>query len=295
MALSFLPSTSTLSTGLQLRSARYVNGLFTTVTPEFLQSTLDTLASTIPGITIHLDVTALPSTDDVLALLDAGAAKVIVSMSQLMELESVKDLAQDRLVLRIAGASTKGEIVDAIGGKSVGVLAHVKDASLVEAWLDEYGADDRPPVYVSFVQPVVEDVLKVAALGGVPVVPAGMVSLDSANVVTGGVSAAKILVAGAVSDRPDGLFTTMVTDERGVALGLVYSSEKSIDESLRLGRGVYQSRKRGLWYKGASSGDIQELVKIGWDCDKDCLVFVVRQSGRGMEVRAQGISYFMAD
>ena len=44
---------------------------------------------------------------------------------------------------------------------------------------------------------------------------------------------------------------------------------------------MYQSRKRGLWYKGASSGDTQELVRVGLDCDNDCLVFVVRQKGRG--------------
>jgi phosphoribosyl-ATP pyrophosphohydrolase/phosphoribosyl-AMP cyclohydrolase/histidinol dehydrogenase len=73
----------------------------------------------------------------------------------------------------------------------------------------------------------------------------------------------------------------LVTDERGIALGLVYSSEKSVSESLRTGSGVYQSRKRGLWYKGESSGDVQELVRVGLDCDSDCLQFVVRQKGRG--------------
>jgi phosphoribosyl-AMP cyclohydrolase len=45
--------------------------------------------------------------------------------------------------------------------------------------------------------------------------------------------------------------------------------------------GVYQSRKRGLWYKGATSGDTQELVKFCFDCDQDCLKFVVKQKGRG--------------
>jgi phosphoribosyl-ATP pyrophosphohydrolase/phosphoribosyl-AMP cyclohydrolase/histidinol dehydrogenase len=88
-------------------------------------------------------------------------------------------------------------------------------------------------------------------------------------------------MANATSDRPDGLFTTLVTDERGIALGLVYSSEESVAESLKTGRGVYQSRKRGLWYKGESSGDIQELVSVSLDCDSDCLQFVVRQKGRG--------------
>ena len=94
----------------------------------------------------------------------------------------------------------------------------------------------------------------------------------------------KVLLANTKSDRADGLFATLVTDERGTALGLVYSSEKSVSESLRTGSGVYQSRKRGLWYKGESSGDTQELVKIGLDCDQDCLRVVVRQKGRGSNI-----------
>jgi phosphoribosyl-ATP pyrophosphohydrolase/phosphoribosyl-AMP cyclohydrolase/histidinol dehydrogenase len=64
-------------------------------------------------------------------------------------------------------------------------------------------------------------------------------------------------------------------------LGLVYSSVESVVESMRTGRGVYMSRKRGLWYKGDSSGDVQELVKISLDCDGDCLQFIVRQKGKG--------------
>ncbi|KAI9853208.1 MAG: trifunctional histidinol dehydrogenase [Vezdaea acicularis] len=84
-----------------------------------------------------------------------------------------------------------------------------------------------------------------------------------------------------VSDRDDGLIPTIVTNELGVALGLVYSSKASVEESLKTGRGVYQSRKRGLWYKGESSGDTQEVVRIELDCDADSLRFVVRQKGNG--------------
>jgi phosphoribosyl-ATP pyrophosphohydrolase/phosphoribosyl-AMP cyclohydrolase/histidinol dehydrogenase len=82
------------------------------------------------------------------------------------------------------------------------------------------------------------------------------------------------------TDRPDGLFTTVVCDECGVALGLVYSSCESICESIKTGRGVYYSRSRkGLWRKGETSGAIQELVSIAYDCDSDALQFCVRQLG----------------
>ncbi|MEL6739446.1 MAG: phosphoribosyl-ATP diphosphatase [Planctomycetota bacterium] len=83
------------------------------------------------------------------------------------------------------------------------------------------------------------------------------------------------------SDRTDGLWPTVVCDERGVALGLCYSNAESLAVALDEGRGVYWSRKRGLWRKGESSGDVQELLRVEADCDRDALRFVVRQSGDG--------------
>lgn len=83
------------------------------------------------------------------------------------------------------------------------------------------------------------------------------------------------------SDRPDGLITTIVTDTYDHALGLVYSNLKSIDEAIKTKTGVYQSRKRGLWYKGATSGDAQDLLKIDLDCDNDVLKVIVNQRGDG--------------
>ncbi|KAG7823462.1 hypothetical protein KL909_002859 [Ogataea angusta] len=88
-------------------------------------------------------------------------------------------------------------------------------------------------------------------------------------------------VAAMNTDRPDGLYTTLVTDSRNQALGLVYSSKKSIAEAIRTGTGVYQSRKHGLWYKGQTSGATQKLLQLELDCDSDCLKFVVEQAGAG--------------
>ncbi|KAL3661859.1 hypothetical protein V7S43_013153 [Phytophthora oleae] len=84
------------------------------------------------------------------------------------------------------------------------------------------------------------------------------------------------------TDRPDGLFTTVVADEAGVALGLVYSSAESIIAAVSSGRGVYYSRSRGgLWKKGESSGNAQKLIQIDMDCDSDALRFTVNQTGDG--------------
>ena len=79
----------------------------------------------------------------------------------------------------------------------------------------------------------------------------------------------------------DAPWPTIVVDERGTALGLVYSSARSVRAALDEGRGIYESRQRGLWRKGETSGDVQELIKIELDCDRDALRFTVRQTGKG--------------
>ncbi len=83
------------------------------------------------------------------------------------------------------------------------------------------------------------------------------------------------------SDRPDGLFPTVVCDEYGKALGLAYSSRESLREAVDHQQGVYQSRKRGLWHKGKTSGAVQDLLSIDLDCDADAIRFRVHQHGPG--------------
>jgi phosphoribosyl-ATP pyrophosphohydrolase len=99
---------------------------------------------------------------------------------------------------------------------------------------------------------------------------------------TGRFDLADALAATLRSDRPDGLWPTVVADESGKALGLAYSSAASLRQALATRRGVYQSRSRGgLWVKGETSGDTQELLRVDLDCDRDALRFTVRQAGRG--------------
>ncbi len=98
---------------------------------------------------------------------------------------------------------------------------------------------------------------------------------------TGRLDLADAIMAPLVTDRPDGLYPTVVVDERGVCLGLVYSSQESIREAVRRRMGIYQSRSRGLWVKGETSGATQELLRIDLDCDRDGPRFVVRQHGPG--------------
>jgi len=98
---------------------------------------------------------------------------------------------------------------------------------------------------------------------------------------TGKLDLAEAFAAPLESDRPDGLWPTVVVDERGVALGLCYSDLESLRAALEQGRGAYHSRARGLWIKGATSGATQQLLRIDADCDRDCLRFTVRQQPPG--------------
>ena len=98
---------------------------------------------------------------------------------------------------------------------------------------------------------------------------------------TGRLGLAEALTAPMVSDRPDGLWPTVVVDEHQRALGFCYSNLASVQEALETGKGVYWSRRRGLWRKGESSGNAQELIRVDLDCDRDALRFTVRQAGPG--------------
>ena len=90
-----------------------------------------------------------------------------------------------------------------------------------------------------------------------------------------------VILAGLVTDRPDNLYTTLVVDNRGVALGVVYSNQQSIRELLASGRGTYWSRQRGLWKKGETSGCDQQVLFVTPDCDGDVLRVAVIQKGKG--------------
>ena len=94
------------------------------------------------------------------------------------------------------------------------------------------------------------------------------------------VSLARAFVSCLRSDRPDGLYPTVVCDVFGVALGLVYSNDESIAASFATGDATYWSRSRNsLWIKGKTSGATQKVRSIRFDCDCDALRFCVEQAG----------------
>ncbi|MBN1786076.1 MAG: bifunctional phosphoribosyl-AMP cyclohydrolase/phosphoribosyl-ATP diphosphatase HisIE [Candidatus Methanofastidiosa archaeon] len=81
-------------------------------------------------------------------------------------------------------------------------------------------------------------------------------------------------------EKCGGLVPTIVQEANGEVLMLAYSNRDSLKYALKNGRGAYHSRSRDrLWVKGEESGNTQELVRVAYDCDRDTLLFTVRQNG----------------
>lgn len=68
--------------------------------------------------------------------------------------------------------------------------------------------------------------------------------------------------------------------DTGEVLMLAWMNAASIEATLAEGRVVYWSRSRqSFWRKGDTSGHVQRLVEMRLDCDRDCLLLRVDQTG----------------
>ena len=70
------------------------------------------------------------------------------------------------------------------------------------------------------------------------------------------------------------------SEETGEVLMLAYMNADAIRETLETGQVRYWSRSRQkLWRKGESSGHVQRLVELRYDCDNDAVLLRVDQTG----------------
>ena len=230
--------------------------------------------------------------DAAVGWLDAGATKIMVGTAA--SIEFCSSLPRERVIAA----------VDAEGGKVV-----------VQGWQRRTGMD--PIARIAELAPHVGGFLftQVEHEGGMAGFDLSLVQRaveaagDARVVAAGGITTAadinrldrlgadaqvgmalysgRLLLGEAVAaalDRgiEDRLWPTVVSDEQGVALGLVWSSRESLVAAVEQRRGIYWSRSRDeLWIKGATSGATQELLRVDLDCDRDALKFTVRQAGSG--------------
>ncbi|KAI9682846.1 MAG: trifunctional histidinol dehydrogenase [Trizodia sp. TS-e1964] len=270
--------------GLSLKSISYLGTTVFAVSDSTLQQARSLLEIHQSLLDFYVNVTALESLEDVVSLLNSGVTKVIVSTQQLIEIEESKSIDLCRIIVHLPHSEANSsreplaEVEQSLAQNNVGI--HITVRSLKD--LGDVYKQFRTPLRSFYVSLEKSDIGSLEAATDalyIPIIPSTALTVDPQDKSL--IQVSSLIFDKATTDRADGLFTTLVTDEQGIALGLVYSNAESVSESLRTGRGVYQSRRRGLWYKGESSGDTQELLRIGLDCDRDCLRFTVRQTGKG--------------
>lgn len=87
-------------------------------------------------------------------------------------------------------------------------------------------------------------------------------------------------VAGIKFDEK-GLVPAIIQDyQNNQVLMMAYMNQESLLETIESGRTVFWSRSRQcIWRKGETSGHIQRVRELCYDCDKDTLLFKVEQVG----------------
>lgn len=226
-----------------------------------------------------------------LTWLDAGASKVIIGTAATPELLS--RLPADRAI--VALDSRDGRVVTHgwrrdTGGVVLDRIAELKDlcGGFLVTYVELEGRMSGTDLNRAKDAVAAAGNARVTVAGGITTAREiaeidryGADSQVGMALYSGTLTLAEAIAAPLTSERSDGLWPTVVVDERGLALGLTWSSAESLDRAVDRRRGIYQSRRRGLWEKGATSGSTQDLLRIDVDCDRDALRFTVRQHGDG--------------
>ncbi|HEY8833695.1 MAG TPA: bifunctional phosphoribosyl-AMP cyclohydrolase/phosphoribosyl-ATP diphosphatase HisIE [Gemmatimonadaceae bacterium] len=65
----------------------------------------------------------------------------------------------------------------------------------------------------------------------------------------------------------------------GRVLMVAHADREALERTMETGEMHYRSRRRGLWRKGATSGNVQKVVSLALDCDGDSLLARVIPAG----------------
>lgn len=80
--------------------------------------------------------------------------------------------------------------------------------------------------------------------------------------------------------KGNGVVTVVAQDAQTNAVLMVAQADReAIDRTVSTGEMHYRSRSRGLWHKGATSGNVQRVVSLTADCDGDAVLARVIPAG----------------
>ena len=90
-----------------------------------------------------------------------------------------------------------------------------------------------------------------------------------------------------------GLIPCIAQDaDNGDVLMMAWMNIEAVEKTLETKRVTYWSRSRqSFWIKGETSGHIQELVDLRIDCDRDCILALVRQEGPACHTNRRSCFY----
>ncbi|MBC7528289.1 MAG: phosphoribosyl-AMP cyclohydrolase [Chthonomonadaceae bacterium] len=79
----------------------------------------------------------------------------------------------------------------------------------------------------------------------------------------------------------NGLIPAVVQDaENGQVLMVAYMNREAVQKTIETKRATFWSRSRQkFWIKGETSGNIQKVREVLIDCDADCVLIKVEQTG----------------
>lgn len=91
----------------------------------------------------------------------------------------------------------------------------------------------------------------------------------------------------------NGLIPAIAQDHRsGEVLMMAWMNAESVQKTLKESLITYWSRSRqAFWAKGESSGHVQRLVEMRVDCDRDCLLLLVDQTGPACHTNRRSCFY----
>ena len=97
-------------------------------------------------------------------------------------------------------------------------------------------------------------------------------------------------------DFSKGLVPAVVQNaDTGKVLMLAYMDEASWSKTRETGRAWFHARERGLWEKGATSGNVMEVVEVWLDCDLDSVLLRVKPSGPACHTGAESCFFNEAE